>query len=285
MLFICSLILTFRVALLLESARLNCMSETIQITKQHDSIVIITFNRPHALNALNIEAMHAFQSTVTQVADDESVRVVIITGAGDRAFCSGGDLIELSERETEADARDFITTMGDALLTLERLPVPTIAAINGYALGGGSEIALACDMRIADDKVKMGLVQIKMGLTPGWGAGQRLLRLVGYPKTIEMLLSGEVLRADDLRKLGLVNQIVASGEALTSALEFAATIVSQSPEVVRGIKSLLQAGLHQPYDEALQTARDIFPSLWAADAHLDAVKNFLERQASKNRGE
>jgi enoyl-CoA hydratase len=159
-----------------------------------------------------------------------------------------------------------------------------IAAINGYALGGGSEIALACDMRIADDAVKMGMVQINMGLTPGWGAGQRLLRTVGYAKAMEVLLKGDVLYADELLALGLVNQVVVTGQALEVALKFAHAIATKPPDVVRGIKALLQAGLTQPYEQTLQTERDIFPPLWVADAHLEAIADFFKRQQAKNNG-
>jgi enoyl-CoA hydratase len=261
------------------------MSDTIQFTQQNNGVAIITFNRPQALNALNLEAMATLKETISRLVDDATLRAVILTGAGEKAFCSGGDLIELSQRTTEAEAREFITTMGDALLALERLPVPVIAAINGYALGGGSEIALACDMRIVDANVKMGMVQIKMAVTPGWGAGQRLLRLVGYAKALEIILRGDVLRADDLLSLGLANRIVAIGQALVTAQNLADEIASQPPDVVRGIKSLLQAGLNQPYDQALQSERDIFPLLWVADAHVKAVENFLKRHQSNNDGE
>lgn len=257
------------------------MSETIQL-RQHDAgLYVITFNRPEALNALNLEAMAAFHATIKQLQEASDLRVLVVTGQGERAFCSGGDLRELGQHPTEDDARHFITTMGDALLMMEQLPVPVIAAVNGYALGGGSEIALACDIRIVDTSVRMGLVQIDMALTPGWGAGQRLLRLVGYSKAMEMLLRGTTLRADELRGLGLANRITNTGEALTAALEFAQVVSEQPPNVVHGIKALLQAGLNQSYEAALQTEREIFPPLWAADEHLVAVETFLNRQANK----
>ncbi|MDQ7028225.1 MAG: enoyl-CoA hydratase/isomerase family protein [Anaerolineae bacterium] len=261
------------------------MSDTIQLTHHENGVVVITFNRPRAHNALTIEAMQLFQQSIYRLTDDSTIRAVILTGAGEKAFCSGGDLVELSQRTTEAAAREFITIMGDALLALERLPVPVIAAINGFALGGGSEIALACDIRIVDEAVKMGLVQIKMAVTPGWGAGQRLLRTIGYAKAMETLLRGAILRADDLLALGLANQVVATGQALTTALEFANESASQPPNVVRGIKALLQAGFNQPYEEALQTEREIFPPLWVSDAHIEAVEQFFQRQQAKNNGD
>lgn len=260
------------------------MTKSIQFNQAENGIATLTFNRPEAMNALTIEAMQAFQEIISNLADDPTLRVLILTGAGEKSFCSGGDLVELREKTSEEEALAFITTMSNALLALERLPVPVIAAINGYALGGGSEIALACDIRIVDEHVKMGLVQIKMAVTPGWGAGQRLLRLVGYSKAMELLIQGSILHADDLLKINLANQIVAPGQALSHAQALAEQITTEAQETIRGIKALLQAGLNQPYEEALQTERAIFPPLWASQAHLEAVQAFFDRKNSKHRG-
>ena len=256
------------------------MTDYIQTQRHDNHICVLTFNRPEAYNALTLEMMHAFRLTINNLASDKQLRVLVLTGVGEKSFCSGGDLIQLSKRPSEQDAWEMIQLMGDALLAMEHLPVPVIAAINGYALGGGSEIALACDMRIVDANVRMGMVQINMGLTPGWGAGQRLLRLVGYPQAMQLLLSGDRMQADDLQRLGLANQVVDAGQALPAALELAQDIASKPPDVVRGIKALLQAGRTQPYAYALQTERDLFPPLWAAPAHLEAVSAFLQRQLS-----
>jgi enoyl-CoA hydratase len=258
------------------------MTNSLILNRHDNGVAVLTFNRPQALNALNRAMMQRFAETMQQLSTDDTLRVLLVTGAGERAFCSGGDLHELAEHPTEDDARDFITLMGDALLQMERLPVPVIAAMNGYALGGGSEIALACDIRIVDEQIKMGMVQINMALTPGWGAGQRLLRLVGYSRAMELLLRGDVLRADDVKAFGLANDVVDAGQALPAALVFAREIAKRPPRVVRGIKSLLQAGWHQPYDEALHTERELFPPLWADDPHLNAVAKFLARQRERN---
>lgn len=257
------------------------MNETILLEKTDDGIATITFNRPDSMNALNMDAMARFATCVESLADDDSVRVVILTGAGTEAFCSGGDLFELSTLKTESEAEGFIDQMGDALSKLEHLPVPVIAAINGYALGGGSEIAVACDMRFADERVRMGFVQIRMALTPGWGAGQRLMRMIGYAKAMHVLLEGHVFHAPELEKLGLINKIVDAGSAYDHALGFAREIAERPPDVVRGIKALLRAGLEQPYLEALRTERDIFPPLWTSKPHLEAVEKFLQRQRDK----
>lgn len=256
------------------------MSQTLLIEPHPDGITVLTINRPAARNALDLATMRDLAAAIADLAAKPSLRAVVLTGAGIDAFCSGGDLNELSHFPSANDGLDMISIMGDALLTLERLPVPVIAAINGYALGGGSEVALACDLRIVDANTRMGFVQVRMALTPGWGAGQRLLRIVGYPRAMDMLLSGRIMNAAELLETGLVNRVVERGAALTNALEYAHQIAIHPPEVVRGIKALLQAGLNQPYEAALQTERDIFPPLWAAEPHLQAVEAFLNRDRS-----
>jgi enoyl-CoA hydratase/carnithine racemase len=251
------------------------MSESLLLEMRANGVAVLTFNRPHARNALDLDAMRRFAEIIPQL--DSRLRVLVLTGAGESAFCSGGDLVELSLYPSVDDARQMTALMGDALLALERLPVPVIAAINGYALGGGSEIAVACDLRIVDQQARLGFVHINLALTPGWGGGQRLLRLVSYTRALEILLEGRPMNADELLTLGLVNRVVPSGTALNHALEFAARIAQHPPDVVRAVKTLLQAGLNQPYEQALQAERAVFPPLWAA-AHLTAVQTFLDRQ-------
>ena len=251
------------------------MNEKLRFETHADGIAVVTFNRPEAHNALDLDTMHAFAATIQRLHTLPDTRVVILTGAGDQAFCSGGDLTELSQHPSAEAGEAMSRLMGEALLALEQLPCPVIAAINGYALGGGSEIALACDLRIVDEKARLGLVHIKLGLIPGWGAGQRVLRLVGYSRAMEILLRGRPMHVHDLTTLGLVNDVVAAGTALEHALNFARHIAEASPDVVRAIKTLLRAGLHQPYHTALQTEHDLFPALWAAEPHLQAVENFL----------
>lgn len=258
------------------------MSDNLILDIQPDGVAVITFNRPQAHNALDLATMRRFAETVEVLETHPDVRVVLLTGAGEEAFCSGGDVVELSQHPSEEGARSMITLMGDALFRLEKLPIPVIAAINGYALGGGGEIAVACDMRIADENTRMSFVQIRLALTPGWGAGQRLLRLVGYSRAMEMLLRGAVMHAPELLVAGLVDRVVDAHRALPHALHFARQIASDPPDVVRGVKRLLRAGLTEHYENALLIERGIFPPLWAAEPHLTAVENFLKRkQVSK----
>jgi enoyl-CoA hydratase len=246
-----------------------------------DGIAILTFNRPHAHNALDMATMHEFSESIAGLVEDESTHVLILTGAGDSAFCSGGDLNDLSQRPAAEDGLAMVTLMGDALLNIERLTIPVIAAVNGYALGGGSEIALACDMRIVDERVQFGLVHIRRGLIPGWGGGQRLLRLVGYARAMELLLEGRVLSSDDLLALGMVNKVAPPGGALEGALEIAGRIAQADVAAVRAVKQLLQAGLHEPYQTALQIERWLFPSQWTGATHQQAMQKFLGRRGNR----
>jgi len=252
--------------------------QTLLLERVDEHIIVLTFNRPQSLNALDLVTMQKFATAIDNIAEDDRCRVLILTGAGERAFSSGADLNDLADKNSEADALHFITIMGDALLKMERLPIPVIGAVNGYALGGGGEIALACDMRVVDKKARLGMVQMRMGVTPGWGAGQRLMRHIGYSRTMHMLLRSHVMRAPEIEMLNLAIAIVEEGTAFEYALTVARRIAQSPSETVRGIKQLLQAGLNHTYEDALAIEREIFPPLWAGEAHEDAVKKFLERQ-------
>lgn len=262
-------------------------SDPVHLDCDDAGIATVTFDRPAVLNALDFPAMDRFAAIVTELhqrcagelaTQAAPVRVVILTGAGRAAFCSGGDQRALAAHPSAAGGERLARTMGDALLALEQLPVPVIAAVNGYALGGGSEIALACDLRVVAEDVKLGLVQGALGLIPGWGAGQRLLRLVGYGRAIDMLLAARPYSAAELHALGVVQHVAPPGEALTAARALATRIAALDPATVRAIKGLLRDGCALPYEDALSAERARFPGLWASDAHWQAVERFLTRK-------
>ena len=251
-----------------------------------EGIATITFHRPEVMNALDLDDMAIFATLVEKLhersqTDADDLRVVLITGSGREAFCAGGDLLSLADKRSAADGALLSNRMGDALRALEDLPVPIIAAINGYALGGGSEIALACDIRVASEDAKLGLVHLRLGLTPGWGAGQRLLRTVGYGRALDMLLAARAYSGTELRELGLVQHVAPPGEALPAARDIATRIAANDCDAVRAIKALLRDGLRMPYDEALAAERERFPALWEAKAHWAAVDHFLTRKQRK----
>jgi enoyl-CoA hydratase len=252
------------------------MSVTLETIEP--SITVLQVNRPGVRNALNWEAMQAFADCVEQAHALPDLRALIVSGAGD-AFIAGGDLKELHTFPSYGDGQSLSRGMVLALERLEALPCPVIAAVNGPARGGGVEIALACDLRILSAEADLGLVQITLGLTPGWGAGNRLLRLVGFSRALEWLATGKVLSASEALAHGLANRVTPPGGALAGALELARTISAQSPQAVAAVKRLLRAALILVPETAAAFEQAEFPPLWASEEHRQAVERFLKRKA------
>lgn len=253
------------------------MTNSLLVDNRTDHITILTLNRPAQRNALDLATMHALAHAVTTLENDPLIRAVIITGAGSESFCSGLDLYEFSIRTSADEARSMLSLMSDTLMRLENLPVPVIAAINGYALGGGSELAVACDLRIADEQTRLGFVHAKNALTTGWGASQRLLRIVGYARAMDILLTSRVLRAPELLAIGLANRVVEAGSSLEHAIHYAQYISQNSLAVVKGMKALLQTSLNEPFETVQNLERELFPPLWEAPEHVRSVEAYLRR--------
>jgi len=238
---------------------------------------LLTLNRPQLRNALNWEAMELFAKAVRESASDGQLRALVITGS-EGTFCSGGDLYELDQYPSRLDGARLATVMGEALHDLDGLPVPTLAAVEGPALGGGAEIALACDLRILSQTASLGMMHIKLGIIPAWGGGQRLQRLVGYSLALEWLSAARVLSASEAEAHRLASRVVPAGKALEVAQSIASQIAGFDPAAVRAVKHALQEGLSQPLPQALATERALFPNLWAAPAHLEASTRFVSRR-------
>jgi enoyl-CoA hydratase/carnithine racemase len=251
---------------------------TLRCERDADGIALLTIQRPERRNALDTPTMQAFAAAIEQLAGDDATRCLIVTGAGTSAFCSGGDLHDLATRLTADEGLAMVTRMGEALRALERLPFPVIAAINGFALGGGSELALACDLRVIDEAAQLGFVHLRRGLIPGWGGGQRLLRLVGYAKAMELLVRAQPLSAEQLLELRMVNSIMPQGQAMVGALALAREAAKHDRAALAAAKAMLQGGLTLPYDAALLHERSLFPSLWVGEAHLTATRSFIEKK-------
>ncbi len=255
----------------------------IRLEIDEHEVAIITIDRPERRNALDMASMKVLSEIIDALDDAERhIKAVIVTGAGTEAFCSGGDLNDLSQRLSAADADEMSRLMGDALLELEGLACPVIAAINGYALGGGSELALACDLRIIDERAQLGFVHLRRGLIPGWGGGQRLLRAVGCARAFELLLRAEPLNAAQIVALGLAMQIVPAGQALDAALALAHQIAQFDLAAVRSVKGILKMSELLNYDEALEFERSAFVHLWSSPTHAEVMRQFRERQESKS---
>jgi enoyl-CoA hydratase len=247
---------------------------SINFTRLDAGIMHLEVNRPQVRNALDWRAMQAFAEAIETAHQQHGLRVLILSGRGP-SFIAGGDLKALHGNNTRQDGERLAELMTRALARLEALPCPVIAAVNGPARGGGAEIALACDLRILEENADLGFVQVSLGLTPGWGGGQRLLRLAGYSQSLAWLSSGSILPARTAQQHGLANAVVPDGQSLTYALETARLIASQSAEAVQAVKSLLQAGLHLPADQAARHEQALFPPLWASEAHVQAVERYL----------
>ncbi len=256
------------------------MPVTLQPIEEGISALVVS--RPKVRNALDWNAMDAFAAAVESAHADENLRVLIVTGAGD-AFIAGGDLKALHGSSTEDDGWELSRKMTNALNRLEALPCPVIAAINGPARGGGGEVALACDLRVVAEDASLGVVQVTLGLIPGWGGGQRLLRLVGYSRAMEWLLTGRVLSAQEMLSHGVANQISPAGEAYAQALELARSIRKNPPEAVMAIKRLLRAGNSLSPAAAAMQEQSEFPALWVSDVHQEAVENWFQRRSGKSR--
>lgn len=250
------------------------MSE-ISFEVDSQGVGMLTVNRPRVRNALSWEAMQGFANVVESIHAHRQLRALIVTGAGE-AFIAGGDLSELQHYPTREDGLRLATIMGTALNRLEALPCPTIAALNGPARGGGAEIAVACDIRIMAENASVGFVHTTLGLIPGWGGGQRLLRIVGYPIALELLATGRVLTASEAQALQLINQITPVGQAVTAAQALAAQIAANPPMAVQIAKRVLRFGLIYPQNSALDKERAEFPALWESDFRQAATRKFLD---------
>jgi enoyl-CoA hydratase len=250
------------------------MASGIHLEAGADGVGVLTVDRPDRLNALDWAAMEGFHRAVRYARDDRRIRALVVTGAGDRAFVSGGDLAELQHYPGEKDGRRLADLMGDALSELDRMEIPVVAAINGHSRGGGCEIAVACDIRVVAENASMGFVHVRQGITTAWGGAQRLKRLVGYGRAIELLLTGRVLSADEAAHIGLAEQVVPHGQALAAARDIAQAIAANPPQAVRALKRLLRLEV----SEAYEAEREALARLWATADHLEAVRAFLEKR-------
>src|SRR5688572_1541053 len=213
-----------------------------------DGIAVVTVNRPKVLNALNAQTLDELRRTVLALRGDESVRCVIITGAGEKAFVAGADINELAV-QTPISGRAHALAGQHVLDLIENLGKPVIAAINGYALGGGCELAMACTLRIAADTAKLGQPEINLGIIPGYAGTQRLARLVGKSKAMEIILTGSPITAADAERIGLVNRVVSAGDLMTESKQLAAQLAAHAPVAMRYIMNAISKGLEMPFAE------------------------------------
>src|SRR5690242_2696619 len=247
------------------------------------AIAYVTINRPDKLNALNSTVMGELRAAFTAIKDDAEVRVAILTGTGEKAFVAGADIGELAKQDP-VGAKEY-THKGQAVLDLiENLGKPVIACINGFALGGGCELAMACTFRLASENAKLGQPEVKLGIIPGYGGSQRLPRLVGKGLANQLLLSGEMITAQEALRIGLVNEVVPLGELIPRAEAIAAKIVANAPLAVQYCLEAVNKGMDVPLAEGLYLEAVLFAVSCSTEDKKEGTTAFLEKRAAQFKG-
>jgi len=246
-------------------------------------IATITINRPKVLNALNRRTVEELRECLHQVRDDAEVRVLILTGAGEKAFVSGADINELAQR-TAVDGKEWSRFGQGVFREFETLGKPSIAAINGYALGGGCELALACTIRIASKTARLGQPEVKLGILPGYGGTQRLARLCGKGAAHELILAGEMISADEALRIGLVNHVVEPNELRGAAEALAGKIAANAPLAVRFAMEAVEHGMEMPQEEGLFLEATLFGLCCATEDMREGTRAFLDKRPASFKG-
>ncbi|HEY6929319.1 MAG TPA: enoyl-CoA hydratase-related protein [Thermoanaerobaculia bacterium] len=259
------------------------MSELVRV-ETADAVRTITVNRPEKLNALNSEVLELLDKAVSDASADDGLRCLIVTGAGEKAFIAGADIGELAQL-TPLQGREHARRGQGVLDRIERLPIPSIAAINGYAYGGGLELAIACTLRVASENARMGLPETSLGILPGFGGTQRLARLVGKAKASELVLTSEKgITAAIAERIGLVNQVVPAGQAHAAARELARRIAANGPTAVRYALEAIRSGVEMGLAQGLLYEATLFGLCAATEDMKEGMNAFLEKRPAKFTG-
>jgi enoyl-CoA hydratase len=248
-----------------------------------DGIAVLTMNRPKALNALNSRTLVELDACLATAAQDASLRALVVTGAGDKAFVAGADISEMSGM-TPDQGRAFATLGQRAFARLEALAVPTVAAVNGFALGGGSELALACDLVYASEKARFGQPEVNLGLLPGFGGTQRLARRIGAMRALEIVLTGDMVDAGRAREMGLCLEVLPADRLLEHAISKAKLVASRGPLAVAAAKRVLRAGADVGLAQGLALEAEAFGLVFATEDMREGTKAFLEKRPARFQG-
>jgi len=249
------------------------------LLEREGAVAIVTINRPKVLNALNARTLDELRRVVLDLEHDDGVRVVIVTGAGEKSFVAGADINELAV-QTPTGGRELALAGQHALDTIESMGKPVIAAINGYALGGGCELTL----RLAADTAKLGQPEINLGIIPGYAGTQRLSRLVGKGKAMELILSGAPIGASEAERIGLVNRVVPAAELMTEARKLAGQLAASAPIAMRYIINAINKGLEMPFAEASVFEATLFGLIASTDDMREGTRAFLEKRKAEFKG-
>jgi enoyl-CoA hydratase len=252
-------------------------------TELRGNIFIITIDRPKVLNALNAQTVDEIAQAFEQARTDEAVRAVIITGAGEKAFAAGADINELA-KITPITGKETAEKGQRIFRAIEKFPKPVIAAINGFALGGGCELALACHIRIASENAQLGLPEVTLGIIPGYGGTQRMARLLGKGKALELICTGDRVGAAEAEKIGLVNRVVLADELMSTAEDLAKRITTRGPLAVKAAIEAVMTGSDMPFDEAQVLEATLFGLLASTEDMKEGMSAFLEKRKAEFKG-
>ena len=253
------------------------------IVEKKGKVGKLSINRPDVRNALNRDTRLEIEQGMIELEEDKDVRVIVITGVGEKAFCAGADIRDMKDA-TALDAKESAELGKRVFKRIEACPKPVIAMINGFALGGGCELALACDMRIASDNARLGQPEINLGIMPGYAGTQRLPRLVGKAVAKEMILIGELIKADEAYRIGLVNKVVPIEQLEEAVMEVANKLASRSPVALRLIKEAIEEGMESSCEvgSAYETAH--FAMCFTTYDHTEGINAFLEKRSPEFKG-
>jgi enoyl-CoA hydratase len=259
------------------------MSEPeVVLLEQRGRVALVTMNRPEKRNALDGQMRCAFLGVMDRIRRDTNARAVVITGAGDKAFIAGADISEFEGRSPVDQFR--VMRLPTVFEALERFPKPVIAAVNGFCLGGGMELALACDIRLASANAKFGQPEVNLGIIPGGGGTQRLPRIVGLGHALRLILTGEMITAEDALRLGLVAEVTSPEALLDRAIALGELIASKSPVAVAAAKEATRAAMSLPLDEGLRLETALFQLCFSSEDKAEGVRAFLEKRAANFTG-
>ena len=250
-----------------------------EVCGKNNHVGVITLNRPQALNAMNTETVNEFRELLAEIEKDENIRCLILTGEG-RAFCAGGDINEESATRVITGYK-FSRNCNEILHTIEHFRTPVIAAINGYALGGGLEFAMACDIRLASKTAFLGSPEITLAVIPGWGGTQRLPRLVPRSKALEMMFTGDKISAEEAYRIGLVDELSEPDKLMEDAMAMAEKIAHWGPLAMKYLKIAVADGLQCDLERGLQIEAALFAQLYGTEDQTEAMTAFLEKRPPK----
>ena len=253
------------------------------LVERDEAVAVVTINRPKVLNALDTRTLEQLRRVFVELQQDAAVRCVVLTGAGEKSFVAGADINELAV-QSPTDGREHALRGQQVLELIENLGKPVIAAINGYALGGGCELAMACTLRLAGDSARLGQPEINLGIIPGYAGTQRLTRLVGSGRALELLLTGDQISAAEAHRIGLVNRVVPASELMTEAKKLAAALAAKAPIAVRYIIEAVNRGTQQPLREAQVFEATLFGLIASTDDMREGTSAFLAKRKPEFRG-